>query len=108
MEEDDEVGFREFFDAGDVVRLEGVFLPLRWVGGHGRIDEAFLVDGEEDGGVEAVMRGQDFREHRYGLLAAVFLIGGDEDDVFSFSRAFAAGVGEPCFVFGVSSRDEKE
>ena len=82
-EEDEVVGGAGGGDAGDIV-------------GGIRVDVAgFLIDGEEDGGVEAVTGAEELREHGGGFLGAVFFVAGEEDDVFAFSGAFGAVEVEP-------------
>ena len=83
------------FKAGNIVCLEFVLLPLFGVDRHGRIDFTLFVDPKQHGAVKAVMLAQDFRHHRHGLLAAVFLIGGDENDVLAFAWTVAAGIDQP-------------
>ena len=97
--EDQEVGFLQMLEARDVVRLELGLFALLGVNRQGGIDQALLVDAEEDGAVEAVVLGKDAGQHRHRLLAAVFLFGGDQDDVFAFSRSLAAGIGQPKRAF---------
>jgi hypothetical protein len=86
-------------EASDVVRLEFLLFTFLGVDGHGRVDEALVVEGVEDGAVEAVMGAEDLRQHGHGLLAPVFLVGGDEDDVLTFAWAFAAGISQPLGIF---------
>lgn len=59
------------------------------------VDGAIVIDGEEDGAFEAVVLAEEFAEHGEGLFGAVFLVAGEEDDVFAGAGAFAAGVGDP-------------
>lgn len=94
-EEDDLIGLRQVFEAGDVVGLECLLFPFLGIHRHAGVDQAVFVDGKEDGAVEAVMGAEDFREHRHRLFAAVFLVGRDEHDVLPFAGAFAAWVGQP-------------
>ena len=42
-----------------------------------------------------MMLGQQPREHRHRILAAVFLIRRDQDDVLARSRTLVAGVRQP-------------
>ena len=90
------------------VRLEGCLLAFFEIDGHRGIDKAVLVHTEEHGAIEAVALRKDLGEHRQGLLAAVFLVSCDEDDVLAFSRALAAFVGQPLLGIGHGRRGEKE
>ena len=83
------------FKAGNIVWLEFVLLPFFRVDRHGRIDFALFVDPEQHGAIKAVMLAQDSRHHGHGLFAAVFLIGGDENDVLAFAGALSAGIDQP-------------
>ena len=80
------------FKAGNIVWLEFVLLPLFRVDRHGRIDFALFVDAEQYGTVKAVMFAQDSCHHGHGLFTAVFLIGGDENDVLAFAGTVTAGI----------------
>ena len=88
------------FKAGNIVCLEFVLLPLFRVDRHSRIDFALFVDPKQHGAVKAVMLAQDFRHHRHGLFAAVFLIGGDENDVLAFAWTVPTGIDQPFRTFG--------
>ena len=81
--------------AGNIVCLEFVLFALFRVDRHGRIDFALFVDPEQHGTVKAVMLAQDSRHHGHGLFAAVFLIGGDENDVLAFARTLPAWIDQP-------------
>ena len=70
-EDDHEVGFLQGFEAFDI-------------GGAG-FDFALFIDAEEDGAFEAVVLGEDACEGWACFLGAVFVVGCDEDDVFTFS-----------------------
>jgi hypothetical protein len=82
-------------EAGDVVLLEGRFFASFRIHRQGGIDQARIVHAEQDGAVKAVMPRENAGQHRQGLLAAVFLIGGDQHDVFAFSRALSSLIGQP-------------
>ena len=47
-----------------------------------------------------MMRAQNLRQHRHGLFAAVFLLSGDENDVFAFAGAVTTGISQPLRAFG--------
>lgn len=72
--DDHEIGVIEDFNAGDV--------------GVTGIDVAVLVNAEEDRAFEAVMFREDARESGEGFFGAVFVVVGDEDDVFAGAEAF--------------------
>jgi hypothetical protein len=82
-------------ESRDVVRLKFLLFTFLGVDRHARVDQAILVDGVEHGTIKAVMGAEDFGEHRHTLLAAVFLVRGDEYDMLPLAGAFAALVGEP-------------
>ena len=73
-EQNHQIGILEVLETGDVItaRLDGAVL---WVGGH------------KITALESVMFGQDSCECRQGFFPTVFVITGDEDDVFSLSRS---------------------
>lgn len=48
---------------------------------------ALVVDSEKNGGFKAVIFSEDTGKGGAGFLGAVFVIGGNKDDVLSFSRA---------------------
>jgi len=75
-----EVGILEGFEAFDV--------------GSAGFDETVFIDTEADGGFKAVVFGQDAGEGGAGFFGAVFVVGGDEDEVFSFAGAGFAFVGD--------------
>ena len=100
MEEDDEVCRGEMFESWNVVGLEFLLMPFFRVNRHGGIDESLIVYSEQDCAVEAVMLAKNSGHHGHGLFTPIFLVSGDEDDVFSFSRSIATRVGKPSFVFG--------
>ena len=76
--------------ARDVVGLEVRFLALLGVNRHGWVNFTLIIDSEEHATVEAMMGAQDLGHHRHRLFAAVFLIGGDQHNVFAFARAIVA------------------
>ena len=53
-------------------------------------DVAVFVDPEQNGAAEAVVLGEDAREHGQGFLGTVFVVGGDEHEVLAESEAFVA------------------
>ena len=77
---EEEVGFLEDVDVRD--------------GGAAAFDVSAFVHSEKDGAFEAVMLGEDLGDERAGFLRTVFVIVGNEDDVFAFARAFSAFVDE--------------
>ena len=85
--------------AGDVVRLEILFFTFLGVDRHGRIDEALVVQGVEYRAIEPMTGAENLRQHGHGLLAPVFLVGRDKDDVLTFARAFTAGISQPLRIF---------
>ena len=78
-----QVSIPELLEAGDVVVGVGVDLA----GGR--------VDREHDGAIEAVVAGEDLRQLREGLLAAVLLVAADKNDLLPLSRPVATGDLEP-------------
>ena len=64
-----EIRLLKSFKAWDIVCLLGVNRAV------------FLVDCEENGTSEAMVRGQDLRQLRHRFLGAVFLITGDKNDI---------------------------
>jgi hypothetical protein len=50
----------------------------------GRVDGAIGPEAEKHGAFKAVALTEDLAEHGHGLLAAVFLIAGEQNDVLSF------------------------
>jgi len=84
-EHDHEIRARQRLQPGDIVALYG-------------IDNAGLpVDGKQHGASEAVPRSEDLRQQRHRFLGFVFLIAGDEYDVFT-------GPGEARLPFEKSPR----
>ena len=87
QEDDHEVGCFQGLEAGDI--------------GASGLDEAgLLVGGEENAALEAVVFRQDPAEGGQGLFAAVFVITGDEDDVFALA---GSGLALPDHTVGVFS-----
>ena len=93
--EQDEVGFRQQFQARDVVFSEG--FPLLGIHRHRGIHLALLVHREEHRAIEAMMRAEDLRHHRHGLFAAVLLVRCDQDDPLAPAGTGFAGVFQPEF-----------
>ena len=90
--DDHEVGRVELLGAGDVL------LKVR-------IDVAAVrVDREKDDTIETVFLAEDLAEHGHGLLGAVFLVAGNENDLLAVGGAFlrrqvetvGGGEGETC------------
>ena len=107
-EEDDEIGGRQVFQTGDVVLFEFGLFPLLGIHRQGRIHLAALVHAEEHGAVEPMMHAENLRHHGHRLLAAILLVGGNQDDVFAFTRAFAAGIGQPLRILRHGMRENTE
>ena len=97
--DDDKVGGSKVFQPRDVVFLKLLFLSFFRIDRHGWINFAFFIYPEKDSAIEAVMFAQDPRHHGQGLFAAVFLIRGDENDVFSFAGSGIAWIDEPFGTF---------
>ena len=104
-EEDDEVRQGEVLEAGDVVRLELRLPALLGVDRHGRVDLALRIESEQHRAVKSVVFAQDPGHHRHGLLAAVFLVGRDQDDVPALAGSVTTGIGQPAGAFGHGMRD---
>ena len=78
-----QIGIAQGLEAGDVCAIVGVDFTGRRVD---RVDHA---------AVEAVMGGEDLRQLRKGLLAAVLLVAAHEHDVLTLPRAVAPRDVEP-------------
>ena len=65
-----------------------------------QVDIVSLVQTEQHGAVEPVMLGQEPRQHRHRILATVFLIRSDQDDVLAQPWSLFAGVRQPQRAFG--------
>jgi hypothetical protein len=79
-ENDHQVGVLESFEALDV-------------GGPG-FDVSVLINSEQHGGFETLVLGKDAGEGGTGFLGAIFMIRGDEDEVFAFAGAFTTEVSD--------------
>ncbi len=79
--EDQQIGGLQRLEAGDVRAA--------------RLDEAALVEREEDVGCEAVSMCQDARQRGQDLLRAVLVVARDEDDLSAHGGSVAALVGDP-------------
>ena len=62
--------------------------------------QAFVELIEEHGAFEAVVLGEHLRQHGQRLFAAVFLIGGDEEEVLPLAGAVTPRIGDPQRAFG--------
>ena len=81
--DDHQVGRPEGLQPGDVVGRDRADRPV------------FRIDGEQDGTLEPMTGGEDLAQLRQGLFAAIFLVAGDQDDLFALAGAFAAFVNDP-------------
>ena len=91
-----QVGRVELLEAGDVVVGVGVDLA----GGR--------VNRKHDGAIEAVVAGEDLRQLRKSLLAAVLLVAADQDDLLPLPGPVAAGNLEPRIGGLHRQREEKD
>ena len=90
---DEKIGFfvGEAHEAGVEEEEVGGFESFHAGNGFGAgFDVAVFIDAEKDGAFEAVMLGEDLGDERAGLFGTVFVVVGDEDDVFAFAGAFGA------------------
>ena len=92
-EKNDEVRRRELLQTGDVMLPER--LPLLGINRHRRIHLALLVHREKHRAIKPMMRAENLRHHRQGLLAAILLVRRDQNDALPFPRPIAAGIGQP-------------
>src|SRR5690348_6462376 len=82
----DLVGMIELLQAGNVVQRAGIDLAR------------LFVDRKEDGAGEAMLFGEKLGQHRHRFFGAIFIVAGDEDDVFAFAGAVAALIFDPRIV----------
>jgi len=91
-EQNQQIGLAEVFQARDVVSHVLVF-PMCL---HRGVGLAFVVHRKKNGAVKAVPFGKYRGQHRHRLLATVFLIGSDQDDVLAVAGAIGCTlVGQP-------------
>ncbi|MCX6856996.1 MAG: hypothetical protein NTV80_19055 [Verrucomicrobia bacterium] len=76
------------FEAWNVMLHELALLSLFRINRHRGINLSLLIHTKEHRAIKAVVCAQDLGHHRHRLLAAVFLIGGDEHHMLSFARTF--------------------
>lgn len=59
---------------------------MREAGSSGRVDGSIGSEAEQHSAFEAVTLAEKLAEHRHRFLAAIFLVAGQQDDVFSLRR----------------------
>ena len=99
--EDDEVGGSKLLKSGDVVFFER--LSLFGIHRHRRVHLALFIHAKKHRAIKAVMRAENLRHHRHGLLAAIFLIRRDEHDALPLPRPLAAGIRQPLRVISIGA-----
>jgi hypothetical protein len=95
-EQDQQIGLFQVFQPRNVVRHLLVFPPDLL----GRIDVVVGIEAEEHRAMKAVVLRQQPGQHRHHVLAAVFLVGGDQDNMPAFARARLRRVGQPEVTLG--------
>ncbi len=92
-EKDHEVRRSELLQTGDVMLFER--LPFLRINRHRRVHLAPLVHREKHRAIEPMMRAENFRHHRHGLLAAILLVRRNQHHPLAFDWAFSARIRQP-------------
>ena len=76
----------------------GLFALLR-INRHCWINLTALIDSKKNCAIKAMMSTQDLRHHWHRLLAAIFLLSGDQHNVLARTRTITTGISEPLNMF---------